>query len=137
MGFYIGTELLEELMTSHLMATLEARLLKAKLKHYSLNTRVTIANQLIISANYFMLQLWIGDVEQLVAMDKEVAKFVWIGSDKNYRPRVDYDTITRSKVKGGLGLISFKDENLAHVGKKILWAGTKGKEALQCIIREK
>lgn len=119
LGFYIGTNILGELMTNHLTATLEARLLKAKRRHYSLSMRVTIVNQLVIYANQFMLQLWMGKVEQLEMMDREVADFLWSGSEDNCRRRVDYAMITKAKEGGGLGLISFKNLTVAQVGKTI------------------
>lgn len=130
MGFYIETDIAEDLMVKHIAATLETRLLKAKLNHYSLNTWVSIANQLVISANFFMLQLWTGNVEQLEKMDNEVANFIWSGSDGNFRHRMSYDIITKSKVEGGLGLISFKTQTMAQAGKTILWVGSNGEETL-------
>lgn len=57
-------------MTAHLTKTLEDRLQKAKIRNYSLVSRVSIANQMIGLAIWYMAQLWTGEVEQLEEMDQ-------------------------------------------------------------------
>lgn len=48
LGFFVGMELHPDIMNSRLAEILESRLQKAKMRHYSLSTRVCIANYLVI-----------------------------------------------------------------------------------------
>lgn len=69
-------------------------------------------------------------------LDQNIRDFIWSRTKEVKRAKVDYITITRTK-EGGLGLISFKRQTQAMVGKAILWAAHEGETTLQCIIREK
>lgn len=120
LGFYMGTDLSIARMTQYLTETLEKHLQYACKKFYSLAMRVLVANQLITSACWYMLQLWPGKKEVLEAFDKKVKDFVWSGKDMGRRPRVDYETILKPRDQGGLGLISFKAQKTTMAGKAVL-----------------
>lgn len=66
-------------MEQHLTCTLEARLQQARLKPYSLSVCVLIANQLVNSVLWYMLQLWTDTLAQLKRFDNLIKDFVWSG----------------------------------------------------------
>lgn len=56
---------------------LEDRLVKVRLQHHTLLVRVDIANQLISNTMWYMLQVWLGEITQLEAMDGKIKDFIW------------------------------------------------------------
>lgn len=84
-----------------------------------------------------MVALWTRDFAQLHQFGKCIKDFVWSGQYVGKFPRVNYDTITRPKDEGRLGLISVEAHFIAMVGKTILWAAATGNHTLQWIIQAK
>lgn len=117
-------------MTQYLTETLENRLSYARKNIYSLAMRVTLANQLVGNACWYMLQIWLGKKEVFEKFDKKFNDFVWSGKELGKRPCVDYATILKPKDQGGLGFISFKVQTTAMVGKAIMWAAQDGDKNL-------
>lgn len=93
-------------MVEQLTKTIDERLAYAKQKKLSLMARVVIINHWILGAIWFILSLWVGDKEQLKAIETCITKFLWADQKETARHRVDADTITHPKSKGGLEAIS-------------------------------
>lgn len=96
------------------METIDSRLGKMRNKHLALATRVTVANGLILSAIWYTLTLWAGEMAFLQKIQKRIESFVWAG-----RPRVDRNTISQTRSRGGLGLISVANQYRAMIGNLI------------------
>lgn len=105
-------------------------ILKYKGRHLSLAARVIVANSLILSTLWYLLTLWAGDLKFLHKIQQQIDLFVWNG-----KPRVDRHTITQSKAKGGLGLLSVQEQYRAIVGNLMLWIMGPGGHPLQVILR--
>lgn len=71
-----------------------------------------------------------GDLAFLQKIQKQIDQFVWNG-----KPRVDRQTVTQSKAKGGLGLLSVQEQYRAIVGNLMLWIMGPGSHPLQIILR--
>lgn len=116
LGFPVAAEFSIELMESHIVDKLEARIDKIKNQHLSLAARVTVANGLILSMLWYMLTLWADSITFLSKTQKRIKSFVWAG-----RPRVDRSTITQSRAKGGLGLLLIVEQYHALAGNLMVW----------------
>lgn len=124
-------------MFIHLTNILEARLRKTKLKHYSLVTRVCIANQLIMFVLWYMTKLWTGEIAQLKELDKQVMNFIWSSMVDHVESRVDYGTLFKPKEEGDLGLVSIKGQTFSLATKVVLLVVEEEEHTLHCIVREK
>lgn len=74
------------MMVQYLTEVLEGRIFKARKHPYSLKVRVSIANQLVNSTLWYMLQLWMGDTTQLERFDGMIKDFIWSGQEFSKRP---------------------------------------------------
>lgn len=83
-----------------------------------------------MSTLWYLLTLWAGDLAFLKTIQKQIDQFVWNG-----KPRVDTRSVTQSKAKGGLGLISVQEQYTAIVGNLMLWIMGPGGHPLQAILR--
>lgn len=122
-------------MVDSITKTLEDRLAKSRAKKTSLIARVIVINHLILGVLWFMLCLWIGDLEALKAIEKEIFKFLWAGQLLFARHHVDFLTITLPKDRGGLGLLLLFDQVRALLGKLIVWTLAKRPHALKTILQ--
>lgn len=86
---------------------------------------------------WYILHLWTGNFAALDSFDKMIRDFIWSGQDSGKRPKVDYLTLTLSKIEGGMGLIYVKTQTIAKAGTTILWTLQEGEHTLQSILRKK
>lgn len=77
LAFFVGPEILPLLMRGALTDMLEAKLRRARKTPQCLVDRVSIANQFVSSALWYMLNLWTETMKQLEAFDKSIRDFVW------------------------------------------------------------
>lgn len=75
---FIGCDISPQQMTKYLANKLEDRLQKAHINPYTLSIRVAIANMLISSTLWYMLQLWTGDMKALAEFDRLVRDFICV-----------------------------------------------------------
>lgn len=73
---FIGAEISADSMKTYLLETLEKRLKIARKSPHNLMVWVQIANQLISSVLWYMLQLWPGDFDFLEMLDNLVKDFI-------------------------------------------------------------
>lgn len=116
---------------------MEKRLNDARLNPYSIPVRVAIANQLISSTTWYIVQLWPGTLVELEKIDRDIKCFIWNGQEDSKRPKVAYEILLRAKIRGGFGLILVRTKFTAMAGTSILWAIANTEHTLQHIIRAK
>lgn len=104
------------------------RLIKGK--HLALAARVTVANGLIVSAIWYTVTLWAGDLSFLLKLQRKIEAYVWAG-----RSRVDRNTLSQGKAKGGLGLLSIMEQYRAMSGNLMLWTLGPDDHPLRVILR--
>lgn len=101
-------------VTSHFSSSGMEEIVQAKLItgitrykgcHLSLAAKVVVANLLILSTLWYLLTLLAGDLAFLTKIQQQINLFVWAG-----KSRVDRNTITQSKAKGGMGLLCVLDQ---------------------------
>lgn len=101
LGIFVGTNIFVTRMKQHLTCTLEVRLQQARLNSYSLSVRVLIANQMVNSMIWYMLQLSTDTVDELKRFDNLIKDFVWSGQEFSKCPRVDYQMLMAPIEEGG------------------------------------
>lgn len=69
-------------------------------------------------------------MDQLKAFDNCIRDFLWSSHDTGKQPRVDWETIKKSLVEGGLSLISILEHTYAMVAKFMLWIIQDGDHTL-------
>lgn len=116
---------MEQLIVTKMSTSIE----KLKLRHLSLAGRVTAANCLIMGSLWYILTLWAGDLDFLSKIQKGIEAFVW--ADKS---RVNRNTTTQGKAKGGLGLMLISEQYKALAGNLMLWALGPGDHPLRIIL---
>lgn len=72
---------------------------------------------------------WAGDLAFLTKIQRQIDVFVWAG-----KSRVDRNTITKSKAKGGMGLLSVMDQFRSIAGNLMIWLLSPGKHPLREIL---
>lgn len=136
MGFYIGKGIHVQLSLQQLKLTLKWRLKDARLNPYSIPMRVVVANQMVSSSLWYIIQLWPGKIQALEDLDRQIRNFVWSGQEDYTQPRVDYETLLLPKDNRGMGLILVKCQFCTLAGSLILWSTREGDQTLQHIIRK-
>lgn len=116
LGFPVADQFSVPLMELQVMTKIDTKLAKVKGKHLALAARVTVANGLILSSIWYIVTLWAGDMSFLHKVQRKIEAYVWSG-----RPRVDRNTISQCKARGGLGLLSVTEQYHAMSGSLMLW----------------
>lgn len=98
------------------MSRVDSGIEKVRGKHLALAARITVANGLILSTIWYMITLWAGEMAFLHKIQKKIEAFVWAG-----RPRVDRNTISQGRARGGLGLLSVIEQYRAMSGNLMTW----------------
>lgn len=98
--------------------------------------RVIVANQMVSSSLWYIIQLWPGKIQALEDLDRQIRNFVWSGQEDYTQPRVDYETLLLPKDNRGMGLILVKCQFCTLAGSLILWSTREGDQTLQHIIRK-
>lgn len=137
LGFFIDTNISVNCMKTYITQTLERCLQKSRAQPHTLVLWVAIANQMVSISIWYMVQLWPNDSAMLDEWDGLVKDFVWSYTDTRKCPRVDFQTITKPRKEGGLGLISISSHTIISATKAILWTMQEGEQTLQCIYKEK
>lgn len=109
-------------MIDTLFATLKDHLSKMKKHNSFLMAHMLMINHIILVALWFTLTIWIGDPSNLKTLEAIIVTFLWAGQKYIARNWVDFETTTRSKEFGGLGLLSISDQVKALLAKLIIWA---------------
>lgn len=120
-------------MENQVIARIESRFSRlAKLvgKHLALAARVTVANGLILSSIWYSITLWAGDISIFQKIQRKLEAFVWAG-----RHRVDRNTISQCRSRGGLGLLSVVDQHRAMAGNLMVWVLGPGAHPLRLILQ--
>lgn len=136
LGIHMASQIAPALTTQCLLNSLEKRLERASKDPASLYARVVIANHFVLSVLWYILSLWVGDIQDLENMDKQIRAFIW-AQNGSTRHKVDYDTMLLHRRKGGIGLVSIAQQVLALLGKFIVWALTPGYTPLKAILQKR
>lgn len=118
------------LMESQVMGKIDARIDSLRGKHLALAARVTVANGLVLSSIWYILTLWAGDMGFFQKIQRKLEAFIWAG-----RPRVDRNTISQSRARGGLGVLSVADQYRAMTGNIMMWILDQGEHPLRLILQ--
>lgn len=111
------------------MERVDSRLEKVRGKHLGLAARVTVANGLILSSIWYLITLCAGDIFFFQRIQRKLEAFVWSG-----RPRVDRNTISQGRSRGGLGLLSVIEHYRAMSGNLMSWILGPGPHPLRTIL---
>lgn len=129
LGFPIASSISPHQLEAMIQTKLTTSIQKYKGRHLSLAARIVVANSLILSTLWYLLTLWAGDLACLTTIQKQIDHFVW-----NSKPRMDRQTVTQGKSKGGLGLLLVQEQYRAIVGNLMLWIMGPGGHPLQTIL---
>lgn len=130
LGFPVAASFSVDLMENQVLATIDSCLAKLRGKHLALAARITVANGLILSSIWYIMVLWAGDFSFFQIIQRKLEAFVWGG-----RHRVDRNTLSQSRSRGGLGLISVADQYRAMAGNLMVWVLGPGEHPLRLILR--
>lgn len=130
LAFPVAATFSVELMETKVLATIDSCLDKLRGKHLSLAARITVANGLILSSIWYIMALWAGDFSFFQTIQRKLEAFVWSG-----RHRVDRNTLSQSRSRGGLGLISVADQYRSMAGTLMVWVLGPGVHPLRLILQ--
>lgn len=122
MGRYLGVQAMYGRTTksifSPLLEKIENRLEGWKAKNLSLAGRVTLTQAVLATIPYYTMQTTNLPKTVCEAIDKKIRKFIWGSKDGMQKAHLTkWDTITCSKMDGGLGIRKAKDMNNAFLTK--------------------
>lgn len=103
-GFPMACEFAVDLTEALLNAKIDRCLDKMSLRQLTLAGKITVANSLILSTVWYFITLWPGDFQFFMKIQGRIEAFIWAG-----RSRVNRNTITLSKARGGLGLLLIEE----------------------------
>ncbi|WOK94721.1 hypothetical protein Cni_G03426 [Canna indica] len=81
--------------------------------------RLTLINSVITASTAYLLSLFQAPKWVLNRIDSRRQKFFWVGQDNistNGKCLVSWDSITCSKIEGGLGILDLRAHNQARLG---------------------
>lgn len=113
--------------------------LQRKLKRVGANMtnliiRVTLVNQYILAALWYLLNLWPRNNKDLEELERLVHKYIWTQSNSTIH-KMDALTLYLSRANGGLGALSLSHQVFALATKLTMWALSTGHHPLKRIIQ--
>lgn len=131
MGKYLGVTSIHGHVTGSLfnlmLYRIDARLEGWRAKHLSFEGRLTLAQSVLTSIPFYTMQSMLLPVGICEAIDKKVRNFIWGNKEGERRMHlVSWDTVTRAKNHGGLGIRETREMNLVFLV-KIGWRLEKGR----------
>lgn len=129
LGYPIAGSFSNSRMEGIVQGKLSSSIAKYRDKHLSLSARVVVANSLILSTLWYLLTLWAGDLAFLTKLQKQIDLFVWAG-----KSRVNRQTATQCKTRGGLGLFLVEEQFRAIAGNLMIWLLGPGDHLLREIL---
>lgn len=130
LGIPTAQLLLVERIKSSLVAKVEGKIEKLRVRHKALAARIVIANSLLIGCLWYMLMVWAGKVECLRKLQRIIEKFVWAG-----RSRVNRATTALPRSKGGLNLMGVEIQYQALIRNFMLWIMKEETHPLRSLLR--
>jgi hypothetical protein len=86
------------------------QLAKSKLDPTSIGARLVIVKQLMQSSLWFVLTLCVLSRKELKKLDRKIVRFIWAGQKDKVQRKVNYQTIIKPRMEGGLGYISLEHQ---------------------------
>lgn len=125
MGQYMGVPSIYGRVTNTLFRSLfdhmNSRLAGWRTKHLKLAGRIVLAKSVLCTVPYFTMQTVLFPEGVCDVVDKRIRSFIW-GSSSGQRKchLINWDTITKTKDVGGLGIRSTNSMNKAFLA-KLVW----------------
>lgn len=129
LGFPTASSFSSTQMEEQIQTKISTSITKLQARHLSLDGRVTAANCLILGSIWYILTLWAGDLAFLTKLQKHIEAFVWAG-----KARVNRNTTTQCKAKGGLGLMLISEQYQALARNLLVWALGPGDHPLRLLL---
>lgn len=130
LGFPTASDISAAQLENQVQLRMSTSIAKLQQRQLSLAGRVVAANSLILGSIWYLLTLWAGDLSFLAKLQRTLESFVWVG-----RARVNRNTMTQSRAKGGLGLMLIIEQYRALAGNLMIWALGPGSHPLRRILR--
>lgn len=125
MGRYLGVPYIHGRVTGSLfnpmLTRIDARLEGWRAKYLSLAGKITLAQSVLTTIPFYTMQSTLLPVGVCDIIDKKVRNFIWGSNDgERCMHLVKWNTVTRAKTHGGLGIRKARDMNLAFLA-KVRW----------------
>lgn len=122
LGRYLGVPSIHKGVTmsscSYIMERISSRLAAWKDKTLSFAGRVILAKSVLATIPYYAMQTMFFPVGVCDEIERKIRRFIWGGIEGSRKCHmVNWDTITKSRKGGGLGLRQIRDMNLAFFTK--------------------
>lgn len=134
MGKYLGVPSIHGRVTNNMfrpiLDRMNNRLEGWKAKYLSMAGRVTMAQSVLSTIPYYAMQTTLFPVGICENIDKRIRGFIW-GNKEGERKihLMSWDTVTKSKERGGLGMRKAREMNLAFLA-KLKWRFNKERDKL-------
>ncbi|KAJ0936462.1 putative RNA-directed DNA polymerase [Helianthus annuus] len=120
LGIKVGAKTNKSCHWDSVIDTIKRRLASWKANSLSMGGRLTLIKSVLASLPVYYLSLYKAPNKATDQMEKLMRNFLWAGSSEDKKLSwVAWDTVTKSKENGGLGVSRLKDVNFAILAK---WA---------------
>lgn len=122
LGKYLGVPSIHGRLTNSLFTPIldkiDARLNGWKMRYLTLAGRHILAQSILHTIPYFSMQTMFMPAGIWEAIDKRIRRFIWGGTPEQRKCHlIRWDTVTKPKEAGGLGIRATKEVNLAFMAK--------------------
>ncbi|KAM0061725.1 putative RNA-directed DNA polymerase [Helianthus debilis subsp. tardiflorus] len=120
LGIKVGANMNKSCHWVSVIDTIKRRLASWKANTLSMGGRLTLIKSVLASLPVYYLSLYKAPVKITDQIEKLMRKFLWAGSGEDKKMSwVAWDTVSKSKKNGGLGITKVRDVNFALLSK---WA---------------
>ena len=136
LGCQVGINIPPEVQIAPLLHSMRKKLLYWSNRRLSLAGRLVVANQVLLSSMWYVTSCWIYVKSAIGQIQRLIRNFIWAGGDDGLaRSKVAWETLTKPKAWGGLGLIDPEKQSKALLVKLLIRGLLPGNEVWKILLK--